>query len=523
MRHYDCSRSARRRRSGNITVLFVLVVPVLVGLMGLVVDGGLVMAAQRQAQNAADAAAMAAAMDKFRGTNDATALATAQSFLASNGVSGVTLILNGGATNAINIPPQDPSSTGSPFKGKANYVEVIVTRHVTTLFIQVLGVNPNQQVTARAVAGFEAVGAGEGAMLLDPTTAPGLDVSANASSNNFVRLIVNGDITVNSQGGGVDQYGNPVTSSLNADAVKTKGTTQPVPDIVAATLLVAGGVTNIDNIRPYDPAFSPNFYDPNNIDRPVVARAPIAPDPLQTLATPTTATGVDPRFPDANGNYQTTPQSVQVGNNQTATLQPGIYTSIKVTGGTVTFNPGIYVVGIGLSGGGNAIDINGGTVTGTGVMFYNTGGSYNASTGTWGSNGYNPTNGGADTGDGGTAPPKNPGVNLGGINVNGNLNGSATVNLTPYSNANNANDPFNGLLLYQRRWNNSTAAIGGNSSNTAFSGTLYAKWANFQLSGSGNFNAQFIVGSMAITGQATVTINATGKKQGRANLVFLVE
>jgi Flp pilus assembly protein TadG len=519
MRPFDLSRCTARRRSGKILVLFVLVTPVLLGLIGLVVDGGLLMAAQRQAQNAADAAALAAAMDKFQGGSDATALATAQSFLTGNGVSGVTLTLNGGANNTLNIPPKTPTS---PYYNAANYVEVIVTRSVTTLFIQVLGVNPSQQVTARAVAGFEPVGAGEGVMVLDPNAAPGLDVSANSSSNSFVRLMVNGDITVNSQGGGVDQYGNPVPSSLNQDAVKTQTSTLSVASIVTTHLQVAGGVTNLDNIRAYDAAFPPNNYDPSNIDRPIMARAPIAPDPLQSLATPTTANGVVNTFPNYLGSglwgTATTPQAVTIGNNDNVTFNPGIYQSIKITGGTAVFNPGIYILGIGLNGNGqNALAITGGRVTGNGVMFYNTGGAYNG--GNWANNGWNPTTGGADPGDGGTPPPNNSPVNFGGISINGG-GGGASVAFTPY---NNGNNPFNGMLFYQRRWNNATAFIGGNASNTSLSGTLYAKWANFQLAGSGNFNAQFLVGTMSITGQATVIINAAGKNLGKANLVFLVE
>jgi hypothetical protein len=54
-------------------------------------------------------------------------------------------------------------------------------------------------------------------------------------------------------------------------------------------------------------------------------------------------------------------------------------------------------------------------------------------------------------------------------------------------------------------------------------GTAYAKWAAFSLAGQGKYNAQFIVGSMSISGNATVTINARGKNFGKANLVFLVE
>ena len=56
MRH---ARSLRPgRRPGKVLVLFTMLLPVLLGLVGLVVDGGLMMAAQRRVQNAADAAAL---------------------------------------------------------------------------------------------------------------------------------------------------------------------------------------------------------------------------------------------------------------------------------------------------------------------------------------------------------------------------------------------------------------------------------------------------------------------------------
>jgi len=153
----DC-QSVLQRRSAKTLVLFVMTAPVLLGMMGMVVDGGLLMVAYRQTQNVADAAAMGAALDKFKGATDDVALATAQSLVTNNGLS-ATLTLNGGASNALNIPPKDPGNTGSPFKNSGNYVEVMVTQNVNTLFIQVLGINGTQQVTARAVAGYEPVGA----------------------------------------------------------------------------------------------------------------------------------------------------------------------------------------------------------------------------------------------------------------------------------------------------------------------------------------------------------------------------
>ena len=48
---------------------------------------------------------------------------------------------------------------------------------------------------------------------------------------------------------------------------------------------MVGGVDIVDNIRAYDPAFSPSpLYDSSNLtDRPLHAQGPIAPDPLQDL------------------------------------------------------------------------------------------------------------------------------------------------------------------------------------------------------------------------------------------------
>lgn len=53
------------------------------------------------------------------------------------------------------------------------------------------------------------------------------------------------------------------------------------------------------------------------------------------------------------------------------TLEPGIYDDITITGGTVTLNPGLYVIDGGNMPGGGNLTVNGGTVDGTsGVTFY---------------------------------------------------------------------------------------------------------------------------------------------------------
>src|SRR5437870_5134098 len=70
-----------RRQSGMVLIWCALVMASLLGMIGLVIDAGMCMASQRQAQNAADAGALAAAMDKLLGKSNAQATASAVTFV----------------------------------------------------------------------------------------------------------------------------------------------------------------------------------------------------------------------------------------------------------------------------------------------------------------------------------------------------------------------------------------------------------------------------------------------------------
>src|SRR5690606_20311637 len=143
---------------------------------------------KRQAQNAADAAALAAAMDLMRGHPKETALATANQFVQQeNGLSDATpLVID---TN-FHIPP----ITG-PHAGKDNYVEVVVSTPHQSFFMHILTGAESSHVAARAVAGFEAVTAGEGVMVLDPNPKNGTGLTTNGNGV----LKVEGRIVVNAE------------------------------------------------------------------------------------------------------------------------------------------------------------------------------------------------------------------------------------------------------------------------------------------------------------------------------------
>src|SRR5262249_26204360 len=149
------------------------------------------------------------------------------------------------------------------------------------------------------------------------------------------------------------------------------------------------------------------------------ARALPRSDPFQTLPTPKDGDlgfyNRDLGSPQVNNNNANGLVSPNARDSTTSvvTLNPGYYSSIDIKGGTVVFQPGIYV----LKGGG--MTLNGGTITGNGVMFYNTGKDYK-------------TDGTPDSSDGSSAPDTSSKAqsNFGSVS----LGGSAVVDLKPISN-----------------------------------------------------------------------------------------
>jgi Flp pilus assembly protein TadG len=472
-------RLLRHQRTGKTLALFIILLPALCGMVGLVIDTGLMMAAHRDVQTAADSAALAAALRLMDGDSADTAKGEATTFVETyNDLSSATVVVNIG-------PSQGPHA------GNANYAEVIVTYEVTTLFMGALGVDQST-VSARAVAGFEAAPGGEGAIVLDQRAIPGLSVSGGAT------LKVNGTVVVNSWGKGLDQYGQTVDWGQKTYAATTSNNSA----FQAQYIQVHGGVDTVANFQNIT-AGGPN---------PLFCRAGIAPDPLANLAVPTQS-----NVPSITNWTRQAP--LKVGNNQTQTLQPGVYEDIQISNGaTVTFQPGVYILSPqkpneGLSITGDC------TVTGHGVMFYATGSDYlDQSAGHWDAV-DGAVNLDTSTNQLPAAPdPQFNKVNFASVTINAtNANVSITGITDPSS-------PYYNMSFFQRRRNQSDFNIQGNAGqNVILGGTLYAKWATFKIAGGGKYNASFIAGSMAVSGQADVTINSTGKQFGAANQVFLVE
>lgn len=361
------------RRRGTILVITGIVLIALIGLLGLVIDAGQLMTAHRVTQNAADAGAMAAAMDLVVGNSSSTARTSTSTFVQGyNGLSNATVI--------VNIPP-----ASGPYAGNSNFVEVVVSNPVNVRFIQLVGVAAVQTVTARAVAGWEGVAVGEGVMAVDPGARPGINLSGNGN------LTVQGTVVSNSNGGGKTATGEPINNGESGYAISTNGN----GSLYASDVQSVGGVRDPSAIQNITPG------NPTPLHTGVVAQ----PDPFQFMPTPTIANGA------VANNYG----AVKLSGNQNVTLSPGVYTSVTLSSNVnVTLNPGIYVIaGGGLSISGNA------TLTGNNVMIYNTGSDFNVSTGL------------PDSGDGSSSPPASGNATFGGVSLTGN----AVLNLTPYANA----------------------------------------------------------------------------------------
>ena len=131
-------------RRGKVLVLVALTLTVLLGMVGLTVDSGLLQTGRRQVQNAADAGALAAAMELFRGNTLDGAAALAASLIQSN---------NGLTDPAVTVTVQTPQ--GGAYLGNPNYVEVIVSAPQRAYLGPLIGGSATQTIVARAVAGFD--------------------------------------------------------------------------------------------------------------------------------------------------------------------------------------------------------------------------------------------------------------------------------------------------------------------------------------------------------------------------------
>jgi Flp pilus assembly protein TadG len=389
---------------GQTLVIFAILVVVMIAMAGLLIDGGMAWGNRRQAQGAADTAALAAANAIAAGNNGANAAAK---IAKANGFDTDLVDCNGTTQVGQGVIVHTP--TTGPHTGNSNYVEVITTKAMPTTFSRVVGQNC-WLVSARAVA-----------VITAGSVATCNFCSLNNTKNNHTLLLqngsklrVDGDIYVNSWNGcgsstpqnGLLGCGTSSTCTVKdwnvcGDGFDVFGTPDIPPAYISArTISVVGGwETHDQNKVTADSNNPPPTYDtpctqyPNPLQQTqtsnVCIHMPPLVDPYAATPTPTQASlGLTspPSMtvcPTASG---TTGVKLPTGTSSTQalltissgswTICPGMYYGgLKVTGtGTkVVMQSGVYFIVDNANATGFSVT-SGATVDGSaGVMIYNSG------------------------------------------------------------------------------------------------------------------------------------------------------
>src|SRR5829696_5045958 len=154
---------------GQALIIFALAAIGLFGIAGLAIDGSAKFSDRRHAQNAADTAAIAAALEKATALTDGMSNESPSSHLVET-CPPPTGVTPSPVCNALQLAGLDRANSNgydndltsntvevySPpvsgyYTGDESYVQVIITSHVNTFFARVVGV-PQTHNTVEAVA-----------------------------------------------------------------------------------------------------------------------------------------------------------------------------------------------------------------------------------------------------------------------------------------------------------------------------------------------------------------------------------
>lgn len=278
----NCAHRFGRDRSGALMATYALILPFLLGVVGLGIESGIWYASKRSIQTQTDAAALSGAYERRRGNPEFSVVsAAALQEAVRNGYSGA-------APNAIVI--RNPPTTG-PNTGNQAAVEVIITEAQDPLFASLF--LDNLSVTARSVAAVETEGTAC-VLALDPSA------SSAIMNQGSPTILMDGCVMA--------------ANSNDSSAISISGSAT----VDADSLWTAGGVsiggsatTSFDN-------------------EPTVNAWPLD-DPYEAVNIPAFGT-----CDHTNASYQ----------NETTTIDPGVYCGgIDFgTNATITLNPGTYYV-----------------------------------------------------------------------------------------------------------------------------------------------------------------------------------
>ncbi len=269
------------RQRGQTLILVAILGSVLVGFLGLLVDGGRVASEQRLAQGAADGAALGAAYSLAQpGATIPAATTPAQDVVVRDRL----------ATGDLTMTYLDAAGRSTGIASSVATVQADVSRSQATFFLGALNIRA-VTVSARAQASVGAGSAPAPACAMCVMTGAGTTIDQRARST----LMVSGLPLI------VDSGGAPAVNLANRASM------------TAPSVVVVGGVASAGTIPP------------------AATTGPATPDPLPGLAAPVVAGApVVYQTPGSGGSFR---------------INPGVYSSITVLGGdNLTMNPVTYVL-----------------------------------------------------------------------------------------------------------------------------------------------------------------------------------
>lgn len=409
------------KQKGAAAILFAILLPMLLALTCLAIDVSNLFLVREKMQVAADSAALAAAVSVYTVTpgNKGTAVTLAQTASQANGfTNGQNQI-----SVTVSIPPGDPYHISPTYASNSSYARVQISQPVPLYFGGIVGIS-TMTVSANAVAGPTSVL--QSVVTLAPSGSGAFQITGSGSVN-----LLQGSMSVNSS---------------DSAALSVVGSAT----LTASAFNIAGGYSDVGGTI----VGTINTHASNT-----------STDPFASLTPPTVP---------STCNYT----NYSLVGSSGGTLNPGTYCrGISLIGsGAVTFNPGTYI----LNGGGLNI-VGSGSVSGTGVTFYNTG---QAS----GSDAY------------------------GGISIVG----SGSIQLSAPTTG-----TYAGMLIMQDPKNTQQASITGSSS-TNFAGNLYFPGASLTITGSGTMSQPLgitVAQKITITGSGNIKFsNSYGGSTGQVSL-----
>jgi Flp pilus assembly protein TadG len=306
-------KRTHRSEKGQALVLIAFGIIALIGMTGLAIDGGSAYSDHRHAQNAADTAALAAALAYTRG-NDWNTIGLTQA--TENGYSNDSL-------HTVNVYHPPVSGT---YANNNDYVQVVIVSTINTYFAQIIGI-PTMTNTVNSVAhvtpgSSSPMFPGQAIVALDPNGCKAITFQGNAN------------MTLQSASGGAAPGLFDNSNCSNSAFFNNSG----AGSLSAGSLCSVGGVT----------------YNPGAVNIPSIqtncASVPY-PDSNYELPNPT-CSGSTSTY---TGSETPTPKTH---------MRPGNYTGSFPPNGVDVLDSGIYCIN------GDFKLVGGQNVSGSGVLFY---------------------------------------------------------------------------------------------------------------------------------------------------------